>query len=667
LTPTCKTMHFKLPEDAGGVQAVSPATTSKPVSSTLPFGQPVPISHISGPTYVTAQLLVQQIAYKLSDKIFSYSPDTFDLDVAAKDWADQKEKNIHGYATSVLPLQTRTGAGAFALGYIFSPDFDLSKRHVPQTLLATTGSLRHLRGSLDQLSLLYGVASPFVAHVAAADFAYHSGLSCEYDSALRIAEDLGLGLVSSFSTNETQHISLLATLLATLVPTLHVYDGIRITRETVRVADAMDETSIANVYNKASEEIASLNKRLDISGKIVEAFRIFNSELGTAYDLFEYSGHEAAEQVLVVFGSTEAQLATHVVGRLASQGAKIGVVKVRVYRPFVEEEFLKVLPPSVRNLIVVGQVTSEAAVSDVAAQSALYTDVLAAITFSDKFATEPAVTEVKYSASAVLSLAFFIELVRKFTTANVEDENLAPVPTHQYTFWDLDDSAVASVPTTLSKLFSRESTDNVYVHETYDNLIQGGIVRTDIRSSKQAIAAPHHISQADVAVVGDEKILKDIAISKTIKQDGILLVKLANFKSEDAEKRLPAHFRKEICDKDIDLYALDTSLAPGLEHDALSTRVLLELAFIKVARPDLSPDELAKFILAEGSQTSLQDWVSTVNVCLSKIDVIQSWTEIPEDAVKPTLREAVRPYAFVGFDKEESEKEPELSDWQTAA
>src|SRR5690554_3033703 len=68
------TMHLKLQEDAGGVQ-LAPAETPKfkSLSSTLPFGQTVPLSHISGPTYVTAQLLVQQVAYKLSDKIFSYS------------------------------------------------------------------------------------------------------------------------------------------------------------------------------------------------------------------------------------------------------------------------------------------------------------------------------------------------------------------------------------------------------------------------------------------------------------------------------------------------------------------------------------------------------------------------------------------------------------------
>ncbi|CAI4217507.1 unnamed protein product [Parascedosporium putredinis] len=561
-------MHFKLQEDAGGVQAIVEEPAFKPISSALPFGQPDRVQALRQDLFLL--------------------PETFDLDIAAKDWAAKQEKNIHGYSTSVLPLQTRTGAGAFALGYIFSRDFDLSKRHIPQTLLATSGSLRHLRGALDQLSLLYGVSSPLVAHIAAADYSSNAGLVTEYDSALRIAEDLGLGLVSSFSAYETQHISIFATLLATLVPTLHVYDGVRMTRETLRVVDALSESGIADIYSKIAKEAASLNKRLDISGKVVELLAKFNDELGTAYDLFEYTGHKNAEQVLVVFGSTEAQLATQVVNNLASSGAKIGLVKVRVYRPFVEEEFLKVLPESVKNIVVVGQ-----------------------------FAAEPKVAEFKYSAAARLTPAFFTEVIRKYTNITVEEDAIPQVQAQQYTFWDLDNSAVISAPTVLANLFSRESTDNVYLHETYDSLI----------------------GQADVAVVGDEKLLKDLAISSSVKQDGNIIIKLPNFKEEDVEKRLSVHLRKNLHDRNVDVYALDTALAPELEGDAIGSRLLLELAFIKIARPDISPDEIGKLILAE----------------------------VPEDAVAPTLQATVKPYSFVSFQKEEPAEQPALASWQAAA
>src|SRR5438045_8275354 len=101
-------------------------------ASTLPFGQSIEFSSISGPTYVTAQTLVQQVAYSLSDRIYSYSPESFDLDVSIKEWAAEKNANVHGYPTAVSSMRTRSGAGSIALGYMFSKDFDLNKRHIPQ-------------------------------------------------------------------------------------------------------------------------------------------------------------------------------------------------------------------------------------------------------------------------------------------------------------------------------------------------------------------------------------------------------------------------------------------------------------------------------------------------------------------------------------------------------
>ncbi len=314
-------MHLKQEGASGGVSVEMLTTAdSRKLSSTLPLGQLAPISSIAGPTYVTAQLLVQQIAYKLSDKIFSYSPETFDLDIAARDWAGRHETNIYGYPTKVFPLQTRTGAGSFALGYIFSEDFDLGKRHIPQTLLAPSSSLRNLRAALDQLSLLYGIASPFVAHVAAVDYSSQHGLLAEYGDALQISEELGLGLVASSSAYEVQHMALFSTLMARFLPTLHIYDGIRTSRETLRVIDALDEVGIAGLYNKLSKDAASVNKRLDTTGKVITLLESFNTELGTEYKPFEYYGHGSAEVVIVISGSVESQLAVQVVGRLAAEG-----------------------------------------------------------------------------------------------------------------------------------------------------------------------------------------------------------------------------------------------------------------------------------------------------------------------------------------------------------
>lgn len=727
-----------------------PVAPAEKASSSLPFGQQVALSSISGPTYVTAQLLVQQVAYLLSDKIFSYSAPTFDLDLAVKTWAEAKERNIHGEQTDVIQLQTRTGAGALALGYMFSPDFDMAKRHVPQTLLAPSLSLNNLRSSLDQLSLLYGVASPFVAHVAALDYDARDGLLSEYDTALRTAEELGLGLVSSSSASETQHMALFATLMAAVIPTIHIYDGVRLARETSRVVDVLSKSGVADLYNKLttgspaaeerqaisskvvnllsivnkelggtdaeanhtallatlmtaltpslgvdegvrlaketikasdslnkrgvaetykkiSTEVATLNQRLDDPGKVVELLKLFNHELGTAYELFEYHGHKEAETVVVVFGSVEAQLAKQVAERLAADGHKVGALNVRVYRPFVEEAFLKALPASTQHIAVLGQVRNEVAVNDASLQSALYTDVLTSVTFSSKWRQDPEVSDVKYAASEPLTPQTVADIFAKAANKDAESKPFPSlVHAQQYTFWDLDEAATVGSSTVIGGLLARESTSNVYTHESYDNLTQGGVVRADIRSSKKSVEAPYAVEEADVVTVGEEKLLKELDILKSIKEGGKLIVKAPKWKEEDLEKRIPVFVRKTILEKGIELFVVDPTQSAAFEDNDVAVKSLVEFAFLRVARSDISVEDAARVVLAQNTPT-LEQIQEALEVCLKKVDVPSASTEIPTDYVWPELPTTVKANSFAPYEKTDVEDEAKLWDWQAAA
>ncbi|KAF4980054.1 hypothetical protein FDECE_17951, partial [Fusarium decemcellulare] len=657
-----------MPHQESAPVAKTNSTDFAKLSSSLPFGQQVPLSSISGPTYVTAQLLVQQIAYKLSDKIFSYSPETFDLDIALKEWASKQEKNIHGYSTDVLPLQTRVGAGALALGYIFSPDFDVSKRHIPQSLVAPSGSLQQLRGTLDQLSLLYGVSSPFVAHVAALDYSDSKGLISNYDTALRIAEDLGLGLVASSSTYEAQHMSLFSTLLASLLPTLHIYDGVRVARETLRVVDALSENGVADLYTKLAAEVGKLNTRLDTAGKAVELLKLFNDELGTVYEPFEYHGHETPDVVLVTFGSVESQVAKQVLAKISADGAKVGVINVRIYRPFIEEAFLQALPASARTIAVLGQVKDELAVEDEATQSALYSDVLTAVAFSGKFDNEPDVLDIKYTPAQAFTPQGLVNTLHKIFGNEGEAKKLPSlIQAQQFTFWDLDDSLTINSSSVIGNLLSKESTSNVYVNEIFDNLTQGGIVRSDLRASKKALEAPYDIDEASTIVVGDEKILKEVDVLKGLADGGKIIIKLPNFKDDEVEKRLSVAFRKGLQEKAAELFILDSSYSPAFEKDPLFSKLLLELSFLKVALPDVSPQEIGKHILSEGQAPTLEESIDAIGLCLRQFEVPAAWAEVDADFADPNLPATIHGNNFVAHQKEEAEETLELHDWQVAA
>lgn len=644
----------------------------KQKSSSLPFGQPIDFPFVSGPTYITAQTLVQQVAYALSDKIFSYSPESFDLDVAAKSWASADTKNANGYTTQVTPMQTRSGAGSIALGYMFSKDFDLTKRHIPQSLLASSSSLHSLRASLDQLSLLYSVANPFVAHVAAVDYAPRSGgLVTDYATALTVAEELGLGLVSSSSAYEAQHMPLFSTILATLLPTIHIYDGINVGRETLRVIDILNQSGLKNVYTNVLKEISKLAKRADVETKVTHLLNVFNNELGTAYGLFEYHGHSNAGSVLVVFGSVESSLATQIATKMAEDGFKVGVINVRVYRPFVEEAFLNALPSSVRSITVLGQVQDQTAVADASSHSNLYEDVLAATVFTEKWATAPSVIDYKYARADTFTptsiSAILHQTIGKAAAEGERVELSSAGRAEQYTFWDVEESSAATAPAVISKLLSGDSSVNVVFNQTHDNFVQGGTVRSDIRSSKKSIEAYYPIEEADVVVVGDEKLLKDIGILKNLKTGGKLVLKLPGTKDEDLEKKIFAFIRNDIKFRSIQLFVLDPTLSPAVEKNSEVEALLTELAFLKVARSDLLASGLRNLVAINGTADLLAETANDLNTALRQIEIPENWAEVDVDAEVPDLPRAIKSSSFTGFKKEDVEPPSLLRNWHSAA
>ncbi|KAF2009609.1 sulfite reductase flavo protein component [Aaosphaeria arxii CBS 175.79] len=670
-------MHFQLTDSAGSASSPDQKTPKTFVqeSSSLPFGQQISLDSISGPTYLTAQTLVQQVAYGLSDKVFAYSAESFDLDVALKHWQKNGEKNASGYQTGISSLETRTGAGSIALGYIFSKDFDLKKRHIPQSIVASSATLDYLRPSLDQLSLLYSVANPLVAHVAAVDYSASSaaGLVTDYVSSLNLAEDLGLGLVCSPSVFETQHMSLFATLLSSVLPTIHTYDGITVGRETARLVDTISQSRLHNIYTDVLKAVSEVDKKhSDNAGRVARLLQAFNDELGEDYKLFDYYGHEEPETVLVVFGTIEASLTAQVATALAKDGDKLGVVNVRVYRPFVEEAFLEALPKSTRNVAVLGQVKDEAAVFDASEFSRLYSDVLAAVQFA--FDRNVEVTDIKYSREQVWTPSNILDVFQQAYGERTQSEEvrsyvdiLNTADVRQYTFWNLDGSSAASAPVVLGKLLSSDSSKNVFVRSGHDNLVQGGVIRTDIRNADYTIEAPFSVDQADVAFIGDEKLLNEFDILNGVKSDSSIIVQLPGAKDEDIEKRLSPALRKAIVTKDVELFILDPKLSETAAEDSSAEAYLAQLAFLKVAREDLFTSGLSKLAAINGSPDLLEKLARELGAALREFEVPISWAEVQEDVQPLRLPADINANSFTAFETEEEEPPTELKSWQVAA
>ena len=681
-------MHF-LPGDSNGPAEPQPTSEgpAKPLkefkqhSTSLPFGQHTPLKSIAGPTYVTAQTLVQQVAYILSDRLWTYSPETFDLDIAVKEWCRIGATNAYGEATRVEAMQIRHGAASIALGYVFSKDFDLKKRYSPQSIIASSSTLAYLRAALDQLSLLYAIASPFVAHIAALDYAGTSSqLVTDYVSALSLAEELGFGMISSFSAYEAQHMSLFATLLARIIPTIHIYDGVNVGRETTRVVDVLDQAGLHNTYNAVQKALVFGKKNVDIDTKVVRLLKAFNEELGTEYGLFEYRGHASPDSVLVVFGTVESSVASQVAESLERVGSKVGVLNVRVYRPFVEDEFLAALPGSVSTIGVLGQVQDQHAVSDATVRSNLYNDVIGAVSFSERWATLPAVIDIKYARETMwtpISIAAAFQLLAKkplFQTVS-SNERDSPDPlrlldtaaVQQYIFWDIDTSNAVNAPAILGQALATDSASNVTTKTDYDNLLHGGVFRSDIRKSKKTVEASYAIDAADVAYIGEHSLLESFDVIRSIRVGGKLMIKLPNVKDDDMESKLPPEFRKALGSKKIQLYVLDPPAVHSIAEDPTSETFLVQVAFLRIATPTLEKTGLQKLAAINGSIEVLEQIANDLDRALRAIEVPEIWSALETDEASPTLSAEIRPSSFTAFDKIETEPPSYLKDWKTAA
>lgn len=653
-------------------------------SSNLPFGQAIPFGSIGGPTYLNSQTLVQHVAYILSDRIWTYSPETFDLDVAVQGWFIEGAKNARGYTTKVQQMQIRQGAASIALGYIFSKDFDNQKRPIPQSILAPAATLIYLRDALDQLSLLYAMASPVVVHIAAVDYAVGSsaGLVTDYVSSMALAEELGLGLVSSFSVYEVHHMSLFATLLANFMPTIHTYDGISMGRESVQIVDSFDQVGLNRTYEAIQHQIGVTEKRkLSLDMELLRLLEAFNGEMGTTYGLYEYHGHVSPTAVLVVFGSIESSLASQVARSLEANGVRAGVINVRVYRPFVEEEFLKHIPNSVQVLGILGQVYNESNVLDSSVHSNLYEDVLAAVTFSENWQSNPKVIDLKYPRQQVWSpismFAAFQTVLEKTKLPSDGPSTMAqdfsslklidPLNVQQYTFWDVDESPSALTPIALGQALSKDPASNVTVKTKHDNLLQGGAFRTDIRKSKKTIEAGYSIEAADVIFVGAETLLKLVDVLVSLRTGGTIIIRLPGIKIDELESKLPETFRKALYEKEALLYILNPLAIEVVAHDSKLEPYLTEIAFLRIGLPELEGFSIQRLATIHGGSEVLEHLAKTVESALSRIDIPETWSAEATGKSELNLMTDIHANGFIGFEQLEDEASSLLKDWKIVA
>lgn len=629
----------------------------------FPFPAPGDIKSVAGSLYGTSQLFVQQAAYSISGSIFSYSPEGFNLDSSIEEWHRFEQKNGHGEVPRLSRLQTRAGAGSVLLGYIYNQSTSVNGQYpVPQSVLATSGSLDYMQAVLAQYSVKPSYNFPLTLNIAAVDYDTNSGtLVTDYLKPMTLSKDLGLGLVNSFTKQDAQHMTLLSTILSTVVPTIHVYDGQSGVRETAKVEDVANSTYLAGKYSQVTSDLTQfLESRHSINEKILGLIKRFNTLLNTSYTPFQYTGSETAETVVVSFGSQESVLSSEIAQKLPSAGA----LNVRVYSPFLEEEFLKSLPKSTKRIVVLGQVENQQAVEDDAIHSSLYSDVLTSFYFNygdDYFDGKiPEIIDNKYPRERKWVQSDILEAFGSTESANISEDN----GTSEFIFWDVDTSSSTYVPGTLSHTLSlvdnsisgKKNSVNFISH--YGNQKGGGIIESQLRvSTYEATHAPLAIEQADVLFINDSKVLPEVDVLARAKT-GAKVVIATQPALEEIEKIVGNAFKRTAAEKQIELYALDyEAVGDNPETQGRTVSMVQQFAFWKAAyshstgnTEGLTIDQLTSKILSgNGSDTELV--AATVANLIEKITTAEAFkqVEIPKEWAEVELPEEEEEEKFSPF------------------
>jgi len=625
------------------------------------------LGKLQGREYVAgASVLAERVAYSLSSTIFRYDDGLPETESAVGQWSKTAQPNPRRFVPKLEHLQTRSGAGIFVLGH--SSTKDPRDKFYPDSVLASSATVGAMQPILTSLPRTYSAYKPVVAHIEAIDTDYNGQFVTDYVTPLRTAREAGLAAIISKSANEIQYVSILASLFSTVLPTLHIYDGVKLSHELSEVNNIIPPNTVKQSFDTVRQLIPTTSKP-DPLPQLSNILTVFNSTLNSHFAPFEYHGHGNAQTVLVVLGSQEATLALPAVTYLSEQGIPIGLINVRIYQPFSDSDFLFALPRATTKIAVLGQVETNDR------YSILYEDVYATVA-TKGFQVD--VVDIKYTKQQSWLPENFTWICQQLLSGaeeislepNPEDLLSAIIPQgiKKYVFWDLDDAVSSIAARKVAQEFVNQES-LVSFNETYDNFSQAGLLYSEVLAGFKYMPRSH--SAVDVAVLADVSIANSYDVVHRLAPGGKLLIK-TTIKQDDLEKKLPTRLRKAISRRaeDIEVYIINPKDSGQIGQDDVAENLVIQLAF-----PNLInyPIDIEKF--AHESSSSSDDLatviqgLTTINeqivASLTKLSIPISWTDLEDTSALPTIP---TPNSFTpNPEKEPREDEPVLSTWHAAA
>ena len=530
-------------------------------------------------------------------------------------WAAQGRKNIFGTTVNVIEMQSEAGAAGTVHG-------SLAAGALTTTYTASQGLLL----MIPNMYKLAGELMPTVFHVSARTVATHALNIFGDHSDVMACRQTGFAMLCESNPQEVMDLGAVAHLAAIKgrVPFINFFDGFRTSHEIQKIAiwdnedlaDMVDMDAVEAFRKRAlnperpvmrgSHENGDIffqhreaaNKYYDALPEIVEEYMgKVNAKLGTNYQLFNYYGAPDADRVIIAMGSI-CDVAEEVIDYLNAHGEKVGLIKVRLYRPFRADKLLAAIPATCKHIAVLDRTKEPGAQGE-----PLYLDVVTALANAGR--TDISIIGGRYglgskdtppaSVFAVYEELTKAEPKRQFTIGIVDDvthlsleekpsPNTAAEGTIECKFWGLGGDGTVGANKNSIKIIGDHTDKYVQAYFQYDSKKTGGVTISHLRFGDEPIRAPYYINKADfVACHVPAYIVKGFPMVRDVKDGGVFLIN-CQWSDEELDHHMPAVAKRYIAEHNIQVYtinAIDLAIEIGMGK---RTNTILQSAFFKLAK-----------------------------------------------------------------------------------
>ena len=620
------------------------------------------------------------VAYAFTDvaAIYPITPSSPMADTVDQ-WSAAGLKNIFGNQVKVVEMESEAGAAGAVHG-------SLGTGAITTTFTASQGLLLMIPNmykiAAEQLPCVFDVSARTVATQSLNIFGDHSDVMA--------VRQTGFAMLAESNPQEVMDLSPVAHLAAIegRVPFVNFFDGFRTSHEIQKI-EKWDYEDLKEMCNmEAVEEFRAkalnpehpkmrgshengdvffqhreaCNPAYEALPAVVEKYMAkINEKLGTNYDLFNYYGAEDADRVIIAMGSI-CDVAEEVVDYLTAKGEKVGLVLVRLYRPWVSSALLKVLPKTVKKIAVLDRTKEPGSLGE-----PLYLDV--ATTLREAGMNDVVLTGGRYGLgskdtppSSVFAIytelekdapkpRFTIGITDDVTNLSLPEVKPAPITsapgTKECKFWGLGGDGTVGANKNSTKIIGDHTDKYIQAYFQYDSKKTGGVTISHLRFGDKPIRSPYYINQADfVACHNPAYIHMGMKMVQDVKPGGVFMI---NCQWTDAEldEHLNAADKKYIADNNIQLYtinAIDKAIEIGMGK---RTNTILQSAFFKLA--DVMPiDDAVEYMKAAAKKSYGKKGDAVVEMnwkaidagldAVHKVEVPASWSNPAADPAPKALK-----------------------------